>query len=153
MNKPLVSTTLALTILANCSYSYKPEPAPASLKWITRSTISKLDDSKNVSINVCSRPYCGHDIVAECQEGKTSVHIRLTGSYEGYYVPPTATYRIDSEKARTTSSSLYGSSAISFLKRLVGRKKIYIVNSIYDGTFTLVGIRTALVQLRTACNW
>ena len=158
MKKVMTIAVLVMVVMAGCDLSdhTRRDPLPAELRWHVSSEISKLDDSENVRINVCSNDYygsCGGQIIAQCHEGKTRVTLYVTSSYSGHYLYPRATYRIDREKARTTSSIMVGSQARSFLKRLIGHRSIYVVNNANERNFTLVGAEQAITRLRGACNW
>ena len=141
-------------------------------EWSINKVQSKIDDSWNVFVSLNStdtiRTRFGEQVYpslnAMCREGKTYIYVDW-GQFLGTNEIPMI-QRIDSEKATqktmllsTDSKSVfYQGNAITFAKKLMDSKKVFLRVTPYgensvDATFNLAGLSEAIKPLRHECKW
>lgn len=146
--------------------------------WAIKISVSPLDDSTAVFITTRSenvhKSRSGREetlwLYLRCMENTTSAYIDFAGEFMASGASDTVplTYRIDKEEAKTvrlTESNSHeslgwwsGSTAIPFIKDLIGKEQLYVRampynESLVDGTFELDGLEQAIKPLREACHW
>ncbi|MDP8249597.1 type VI secretion system-associated protein TagO [Pseudochrobactrum saccharolyticum] len=146
--------------------------------WVSSTETSKLTDDKNVVIFVESEDPINcrwnrtdkASLVLRCHEKRTLLHINtqchMTSSeYDSY---GDVTYRLDSEKAKTTSMTAStdnralglwtGGKSIPVIKQMIGKEKLVVRMVPYGespitATFNITGLEEAIKPLRTECKW
>jgi type VI secretion system protein VasI len=144
--------------------------------WIVQSETSKINDTKNVFLNLKSNDQIegrlgrqGYaNINIACSEGKTDIYFTFAGQFladiQGY---GDLIVRLDKEKARTISFTestdhealgLWNGSGGRFIKSLFGRKKMLVRVTPYNQSsitteFNIAGLDLAISPLRAACRW
>jgi len=159
-----------------------PPPAGTTGDWHVETSISKIDDSTNVTLSVeaidASPGRFGQPIrptlMILCAEKKTKLAIYFGGEFmttewSGF------TYRIDKQPAKTKGFSFLADDAhkflmlggilpsleddpISFTKQLFGHERLLIRASPYDESaitaeFKISALAEAIKPLRQACHW
>lgn len=157
----------------------KTEPLEVSSgKWQVVRQTSKMTDEENIALQLNSEETinCGWNngekiaLLLRCKEGRTSMYFvtgcHMAGSeYDSY---GSIDYRLDQEKAKTTSATpstdnralglWSGNKAVPFAKQMLGKSTLVARmtpygESPFTATFELSGLDKAIEPLRRACNW
>ncbi len=160
-------TTAAFTVAAD-------QGRQISGWWTIENSKAAIDDSpKIVALNYSlykERSYAGsHHLFMRCTEGKTAfIFIQDDFLISGYRRssfdivyrfdddPPTRTRW--SELTSNKGAGLFGRKAISFLRKIKGRKKLFIRltesnGQVHDSIFDLSGADRAITLIAEACAW
>ncbi len=145
--------------------------------WRITSQISRIDDSKNVTLRLTSYTqdvdrFGNREnlwIVIACQENKTSVIINFAGHFMADNSGRgSVTYRVDEKSAKrrnfreSNDNSVLGlwggATSIPFIKEIMGGKNLYVEalpfsDSTVSGEFNISGLDNAIKPLRAACHW
>jgi type VI secretion system protein VasI len=145
-------------------------------EWDVTAEISKIDDSRNVSLSLESENEIDGRfgktgkarIAILCRERKTDFYFTFAGAFlaeiEGY---GDITVRIDRAQARTikmtestdhTALGLWSGTGDKFIKSMFGAQKMLVRVTPYNensvtAEFNIKGLQQAIVPLRSACKW
>ncbi|RAP39430.1 hypothetical protein BYZ73_20595 [Rhodovulum viride] len=158
-------------------YAAEPSADASALgQWVVETEVSKIDDSTNVFLTLdsgtftnCRYDSAPHQIGIACRENQTNVWFFFGGCYmSGIQGRGAVTYRLDKDPAATkrfiessdnTALGLWsGSSAIPFIKGLLGHEKLFVQavpvsESGVTAEYDITGLDEAIKPLREACNW
>ncbi len=174
MTLPLIAALSA----ALPAFAQQPPKAatPPTGHWITKTEVSKMDDSKTVSLTVrAGATVTGWPatvftplLAVRCKEGVVDAFVMtgLVAAYEaGAQDRVTVKLRLDQEPAAevllskgTDSKTLFFPDGLQFARNILPHERMVFrfvpVNSApQETTFDLRGFRRALPTLAAACQW
>lgn len=152
------------------------EKPKALSKWTSSTSVSDLDDSKNIILRLESdneiRGKYGDSgpmmMYIRCSENTTSIYFTFNGHFMSDHQYGQVTYRLDEKKAvkkgmqeSTDHEALglwRGGSSIPFIKGMLGNEKMLVQatphsESSVKSTFSIAGLEDEIKPLREACNW
>lgn len=151
--------------------------ATTPTEWTVRTTVSPVDDSKNVFLQVSGENgitnQYGQDadmtLTLACRENATSAYVFFGGHFmSSIQGAGRVTYRVDKQPAQTKNFEesnnhealglWNGGSAIPFIKSLFGGTSLYLEATPYSDNrvsdfFPIAGLEDAITPLREACGW
>lgn len=164
-----------LYCLEYATKDYDNEDATDEGDWLRKSSVSPIDDSRNVHVHVIAEtPFKGWideqagALYLKCTENETRAFV-FTGMAaqpeRGKYNRATATLRYDQEEARTlvmnessNHDRLFFPQPIAEIKRMMKHDEMLFRFTPHNATmtttrFNLRGLEKAVQPLREACHW
>ena len=148
-------------------------PTPETGKWKTQTSSSSFDDSKTVVISLDANSKIEGwtvtylpKLILRCEEGKVDAFVRvgMPADVEYSYNAHTARIRFDDDDAYKTTmnestdgEALFFQGAVSLINPMQAHDTMLLGFTPFNAnpvetTFTLTGIRYAVVPLAEACN-
>jgi hypothetical protein len=141
--------------------------------WIVNIDQAEIDSSTRVTAILLTDPTAfgsfkdPPSMVLACQEGQTAVVFNFDEYLLGDNYSVSVEYRIDEEQpisstwnlnADSKATGLWGSGAISFARKLMNARTLYVrvaerSGSRHDGKWDLRGLREAADYVADACGW
>ncbi len=145
-------------------------------KWVSRTSVSEIDDSTNVYLSLESDEYISGrygdagpmTLFIQCRENTTILYIHFNGHFMSDYRNGSITYRLDDQPAKqkrmresNDNSALglwSGGASIPFIKAMLKHQKMLVratphSESALTAKFSISGIEEEVKVLREACHW